>query len=107
MAVRTAPRRCAAHSCANSLRRQRGRPGRPVGHLQHDHAVGGSSDDHLQRRPYPGRRPLHRLHLKAGAYTSFDGFLAVPEPATWAILLMDLRAAGILRRRTRTLGPRA
>jgi hypothetical protein len=25
--------------------------------------------------------------FKAGVYTSFDGFLTVPEPATWAILL--------------------
>lgn len=38
--------------------------------------------------------------FKAGVYTSFDGFLAVPEPATWAILLMGLGAAGVLRRRT-------
>jgi hypothetical protein len=38
--------------------------------------------------------------FKAGVYTSFDGFLAVPEPATWAILLMGLGAAGVARRRT-------
>ena len=38
--------------------------------------------------------------FKAGVYASFDGFLAVPEPATWTILLMGLGAAGIVRRRT-------
>jgi hypothetical protein len=38
--------------------------------------------------------------FKAGVYTSFDGYLAVPEPATWTILLMGLGAAGIVRRRT-------
>jgi len=38
--------------------------------------------------------------FKAGVYTSFDGFLAVPEPATWTILLMGLGAASIMRRRT-------
>jgi PEP-CTERM motif-containing protein len=37
--------------------------------------------------------------FKAGVYTSFDGFLAVPEPATWAILMVGLGAAGVLRRR--------
>jgi len=26
--------------------------------------------------------------FKAGVYASFDGFVAVPEPATWAILVM-------------------
>ncbi len=40
--------------------------------------------------------------FKAGVYTSFDGFLAVPEPATWTILLMGLAAAGVMRRRTRS-----
>jgi hypothetical protein len=38
--------------------------------------------------------------FKAGVYASFDGFLAVPEPATWAILLVGLGAAGVVRRRT-------
>jgi PEP-CTERM motif-containing protein len=38
--------------------------------------------------------------FKAGIYASFDGFLAVPEPATWAILLLGLSAAGVVRRRT-------
>jgi hypothetical protein len=38
--------------------------------------------------------------FKVGVYTSFDGFLAVPEPATWTILLMGLAATGVLRRRT-------
>ena len=37
--------------------------------------------------------------FKAGVYTSFDGFLAVPEPASWTILLAGLGAAGIMRRR--------
>jgi len=38
--------------------------------------------------------------FKAGVYTSFDGFQAVPEPATWTILLTGLAATGLLRRRT-------
>jgi PEP-CTERM motif len=38
--------------------------------------------------------------FKAGVYTSFDGFLALPEPTTWTILLMGLGAASIMRRRT-------
>lgn len=38
--------------------------------------------------------------FKAGVFTSFDGFLAVPEPATWTMLLTGLAAAGVLRRRT-------
>jgi hypothetical protein len=38
--------------------------------------------------------------FKAGVYTSFDGFLAVPEPATWAILLTGLGVVGVVRRRT-------
>ena len=38
--------------------------------------------------------------FKAGVNTSFDGFLAVPEPATCAILLMGLGAAGVLRQGT-------
>ena len=37
--------------------------------------------------------------FKAGVYTSFDGVLAVPEPATWAALLIGLGAAGVLRLR--------
>jgi hypothetical protein len=37
--------------------------------------------------------------FKVGVYTSFDGFLAVPEPATGTILLMGLAATGVLRRR--------
>jgi hypothetical protein len=37
--------------------------------------------------------------FKAGVYTSFDGFLAVPEPTTWTILLAGLAASGLLRRR--------
>ena len=37
--------------------------------------------------------------FKVGVYTSFDGFLAVPEPATWAVLLMGLAAGGVARRR--------
>ena len=37
--------------------------------------------------------------FKAGVFTSFDGFLAVPEPATWTILLTGLGAVGVLRRR--------
>jgi hypothetical protein len=36
----------------------------------------------------------------AGVYASFDGYLAVPEPATWTILLMGLAAAVVVRRRT-------
>ena len=38
--------------------------------------------------------------FKAGVYTSFDGFQAVPEPATWTILLTGLAATCLLRRRT-------
>jgi hypothetical protein len=38
--------------------------------------------------------------FKGGVYTSFDGFLAVPEPATWTILLTSLAATCVLRRRT-------
>ena len=37
--------------------------------------------------------------FKAGVFTSFDGFLAVPEPATWSVLLTGLALAGVVRRR--------
>jgi hypothetical protein len=37
--------------------------------------------------------------FQAAAFSSSDGFLAVPEPATWAMLLPGLAAAGIVRRR--------
>jgi hypothetical protein len=37
--------------------------------------------------------------FKAGVFTSFDSFLAVPEPAAWTILLTGLAATGVLRRR--------
>lgn len=39
--------------------------------------------------------------FQAAIYASFEGFLAVPEPATWAILLVGLSTAGVVRRRTR------
>ncbi len=39
--------------------------------------------------------------FKVGVYTSFDGFLATPEPATWTILFTGLALTEILRRRTR------
>jgi len=38
--------------------------------------------------------------FKVRVFTSFDGFLDVPEPASWTILLIGFGAAGVLRRRT-------
>jgi hypothetical protein len=37
--------------------------------------------------------------FKVGVFTSFDGFLDVPEPPSWTILLIGFVAAGVLRRR--------
>jgi len=37
--------------------------------------------------------------FKAGVYTSFNGSPAVPEPATWTILLIVLGATAVVRRR--------
>jgi hypothetical protein len=70
-------------------------------------AAGGTIDfsvDHNGARTCPGCVPLTRFNLYDSVeYTATVSSAAIPEPATWAMMIIGFGAAGSVIRRRRTL----